>query len=113
MKSIGIIERFILPDYGNVKQISWAAITVDPGKCTGCSQCARACPADSIMMLNKKAQMKPVKGKLTDKTGISQCMGCGDCSALCPAGAITLTSSYRWTKFFKTIDRGELLPPRL
>jgi len=113
MKAIGIIERHILPDYGDVKQITWATIAVDAEKCTGCSLCVKTCPADSIMIKNKKAQMKPANGILTREPGISQCMGCGDCTALCPAGAITITGPYRWTKFFKTIDRGELLPPRL
>jgi ferredoxin len=40
-------------------------------------------------------------------------MACADCVAICPEGAIRLKSSYRFTKYFKTIDRGELLPPRL
>ncbi len=113
MKNIGIIERLFLPDYGNIKQVTWASIEIDPAKCTGCSMCSRACPADSIMMQNKKALMKPASGKLTGEPGISQCMGCGDCSAICPAGAITLKRPYRWTRYFKTIDRGKLTPPRL
>lgn len=113
MNKIGIFERLLLPDYGNVKQVTWAAISVDEEKCTGCSLCARACPADSIMVKDKKARMKPVKGSLTGEPGISQCMGCGDCMALCPAGAITIKASYRWTRFFKTINRGEISPPRL
>lgn len=113
MKGIGIIERRVLPDYRNLKHISWGKIEVDSGKCTGCSLCARACPADSIMLVNKKAAMKPERGNIFSETGISQCMACGDCTALCPAGAITLKHSYRWAKFYKIIDRGELSPPRL
>ncbi len=113
MKRLGIVERFLLPNYGNVKQIAWARITVDTARCTGCGLCVRACPADSIMMAGKKACMKPHSGDLLGDPGISQCMGCGDCAALCPSGAITLSEPYRWTRFFRTIDRGELAPPRL
>jgi len=113
MNKIGIIERFLLPDYGNVKQITWAVISIDEEKCKGCSLCLKACPANSIMMSDKKARMKPIRGNLFRDPGISQCMGCGDCTALCPADAISISSSYKWTRFFKTIDRGELSPPRL
>ena len=113
MKNIKFIERLLLPDYKNVKEITWGTIKVDRDKCTGCSLCIKACPADSILMENKKAHIKPPEGDIISETGVSQCMACGDCTALCPAGAITLISSYRWTKFFRTIDRGELSLPRL
>lgn len=113
MNKIGIIERLFLPDYGNIKQVTWGVISIDEEKCTGCSLCLKACPADSIMIAEKKAHLKPAQGNLLSTPGISQCMACGDCAALCPADAITIKSSYRWTRFFKTINRGELMPPRL
>lgn len=110
MKSIGIIERMKMPDY---RKTRWGEIKIDTVKCIGCALCVKACPADSIMISGSKAQMKPLDGLLLSKTGQSQCMGCGDCTALCPTGAISLVSSYSWTKYFKTIDRGELSFPRL
>jgi len=113
MKNIGIIEHLLLPDYRDRKQITWGVVKVDPERCTGCSICVKICPADSLMIENKKAHIKPVTGVILKGQGISQCMACGDCSAICPTGAITIERSYRWTKFFKTINRGELSKPRL
>lgn len=113
MSRIRMIDRLMLPDYGNTKQVNWASIKIDEEKCTGCSLCVRACPADSIYLYHKKARMKPATGKLAGDPGRSQCMGCGDCTAICPAGAITIETTYRWTKCFRTIDRGDSMPPRL
>lgn len=113
MNRIGMIERLMLPGYGNIKQVTWASIKIDEQKCMGCSLCVRACPADSIYLYDKKALMKPATGKLAGEPGRSQCMGCGDCTAICPADAIMIETPYRWTKFFRTIDRGESMPPRL
>ncbi|HOO73196.1 MAG TPA: 4Fe-4S dicluster domain-containing protein [Spirochaetota bacterium] len=113
MSKLGFFERMLLPHYGDTGQITWAEIRVDREKCTGCSLCVRACPADSIMVEDQKARMKPREGNLLGNPGISQCMGCGDCVALCPSGAITLTAPYRWTRFFRTIDRGDPAPPRI
>lgn len=110
MKNLSIFDRLFLPDY---RRIAWGSIIIDTEKCAGCSFCVKVCPADSIMIKDKKAQMKPSQGNLIGNPGISQCMGCGDCSAICPENAITLLKSYRWTKYYKTIERGELSPPRL
>jgi len=113
MKKIGLVERYLMPDYINLKQISWASVTVDESLCTGCAMCVRVCPADSLMLINKKALMKPVNGYPAADPGISQCLGCGDCAALCPAAAIKVTAPYIWTRYFKTLNRGELSTPRL
>ena len=113
MNKLGILERLFLPGYNNTKQVTWASIKIDIDRCIGCGMCVRACPADSIRIENKKAAMKPAGGRINSEAGLSQCMGCGDCMALCPAGAIMLDRPYKWTRYFKTIDRGELAPPRL
>jgi NADH-quinone oxidoreductase subunit I len=113
MKTLGFVERYLMPDYSSRRQISWARVTIDEKLCTGCAMCVRACPADSLMLMNKKALMKPVDGYPAGDPGISQCLGCGDCAALCPAGAVKVSGSYRWTGYFKSLNRGELSLPRL
>jgi formate hydrogenlyase subunit 6/NADH:ubiquinone oxidoreductase subunit I len=113
MEKLGFFEKIFLPDYKNIEQVRWGDIAFDNSKCTGCGICARACPADSIAVENKKAKLKPTDGSFNTKEGIGQCMSCGDCVAICPKGAIRITKPYKWTKYFKTIDRGELAGPRL
>ncbi|OPY11464.1 MAG: NADP-reducing hydrogenase subunit HndC [Syntrophus sp. PtaB.Bin001] len=51
---------------------------VDPGTCTGCSLCARNCPAGAISGEKKQAhQIDPAK-----------CIKCGKCITMCNFGAI-------------------------
>ena len=45
--------------------------------------------------------------------GTIECMACADCVPICKEGAITLTRSYRYSGFCKTIGSGNLTPPRL
>ncbi len=113
MDKLGFIERKLMPDYKNTGQVTWGEIEIDTAACSGCMLCVRACPAKSIHLENKKARMNPAHGSLLDEPGINQCMSCGDCVAICPNGAIRIISSYRWTRYFKTIGRGGLSLPRL
>ncbi|PKL39586.1 MAG: hypothetical protein CVV44_05020 [Spirochaetae bacterium HGW-Spirochaetae-1] len=113
MAKMGFFEKIFMPDYKNLKQISWGTITIDENKCTGCGICAEACPADSIYIADKKAHMRPRDGVLGKDPGLGQCIACGDCRAICHKGAIELTGTYSWSRFFKTIDRGDMHPPRL
>ncbi|MDK2824025.1 MAG: hypothetical protein PWQ67_181 [Clostridia bacterium] len=53
-------------------------VTVDAEKCTGCGECANACPAQ-VFELEDVAVV-------TD----NECMGCESCVMICPVGAITL-----------------------
>ncbi len=113
MEKLGFFERLFLPDYRDTGQIAWGDIEIDAAACSGCALCVRACPAKSIRVENKKARMNPHQGSLLGETGINQCMSCGDCVAICPNGAIRIKSSYRWSRYFKTIGRGGLSLPRL
>lgn len=59
-----------------------ATLTLDVGKCTGCTMCAIVCPHAVFAMENKRAV-------ITDKDA---CMECGACAGNCPEGAITVQS---------------------
>jgi ferredoxin len=42
-----------------------------------------------------------------------ECMACADCVAICPVQAISLKRPMILTRYFKTLDIGDLMPPRL
>ena len=79
------------------------AVAIDAGRCSGCSLCVKVCPADAIVLVNKKSQVKEAM----------ECMACGDCVAVCPESAIFLVRNYRFRGYFKTIGHGDLTEPRL
>jgi len=47
--------------------------------CTGCKNCIKVCPPQSIYMKDERAYIDP-----------EFCEECGFCAAECPAGAITI-----------------------
>lgn len=52
------------------------AISLDPSKCTGCTNCIKRCPTDAI-------RVKDGKAKIID----SKCINCGTCIHICPFNA--------------------------
>lgn len=52
---------------------------VDEATCTGCGDCADACPAGAIALVGGRA-------RINDAT----CADCGSCADACPQGAITM-----------------------
>jgi MinD superfamily P-loop ATPase len=53
---------------------------IDPGKCTFCGKCKKACAFNAIVMLPTIRFIEVVE---------DMCHGCGACSYVCPEGAIT------------------------
>jgi formate hydrogenlyase subunit 6/NADH:ubiquinone oxidoreductase subunit I len=105
MGKISFLEKIHIPTYNNPNEIHHGEIEFDYIKCKGCSMCQKICPANSIVMEDKKPRMT--------SPGSNFCIACGCCIAICPDGAVNLKSLYNYTGHFKTIDRGEPQPPRL
>jgi nitroreductase/NAD-dependent dihydropyrimidine dehydrogenase PreA subunit len=101
----GLLDRFRIPTYNDPAQMRFGIVEIDREKCTGCALCAGACPSKTIDIIDRKA--RPRTGRE------NECAFCGDCVAICAAGAITMKSPYRFTKFYKTINRAGMSPPRL
>jgi formate hydrogenlyase subunit 6/NADH:ubiquinone oxidoreductase subunit I len=105
MGKFGFFDRFRIPTYNDPAQMQFGIVEIDEEKCTGCALCAGACPANSLAIVDRKA--RPKEGTA------NECAFCGDCVAICSAGAISMKSPYRFTRFYKTINRVGVSPPRL
>ncbi len=74
--------------FANVVVTSAFRPETDPGKCTGCGLCSRACPVDARTMV---AGDGPAAGKKKRPvTDMARCLGCGVCSLKCKSHALTL-----------------------
>jgi ferredoxin len=105
MSKLTLKERIFIPTYDNIEELSPGEVEFDYEKCNACGICVEACPAGTIIMVDERPQMKP--------PGENECIFCGDCMAICPKDAISMKTPFRCTLFFKTIDHGEVKPPRL
>ena len=70
------------------------ALKVDETRCVGCGLCAKSCPAENLLLQNKKA--KP----------LGKCVLCYRCVNLCPKKAITLVGSAPPAKQYKGPSSG-------
>ncbi len=107
MESVSFREKMRLPDLRRPEEVIFGKVKIDHEKCTGCEACVKICVADALVMENGKCRMKIA----FDEGG--ECVCCSDCQAMCPQDAITIVSPNRYTYYYKTINIGELLPPRL
>jgi ferredoxin len=105
MPRFSLLDRILVPTVDDRSEVSSGEVVFDYDKCSGCRLCVEACPADTLLFVEKKPRLKQDKQ--------NECMACGDCVAICPEGAIRLTRSYCFTKYFRTIDQGALTGPRL
>ncbi|MCK5038508.1 MAG: CoB--CoM heterodisulfide reductase iron-sulfur subunit A family protein, partial [Thermoplasmata archaeon] len=69
---------------------------VDPDKCTGCGDCATACPVEVINPFDDKLSMRkgisiefPQAVPIVYSINYDNCVGCGSCERVCDAGAIS------------------------
>lgn len=60
---------------------------IDTSVCVGCGMCARSCPAETIVVENKKAHI-----------GRKKCIRCFCCQELCPYKAVSIKRSliFKW-----------------
>ncbi len=81
---------------GNFEVELWQQTTyVDPERCTGCGDCARACPVEVADQFNGRlAQRKAIYLQFPQAVpaiyaiDYAHCTGCGACDRACAAGAI-------------------------
>lgn len=99
-------ENIDLLTYSEVKEVKGSAggfhVTiwkrtkyVDPGECTGCGDCEKACPVevpnefDESLSSRKAIYVEyPQSVPLTYTIDYTHCVGCGACERVCDAGAI-------------------------
>ncbi len=103
MSNLTFSERIHIPRYDDTAEIEYGIVTFDEEKCSGCGICVKACPADTLELMDKKSKMKTP----------NECMACSVCTAICPDDAITMHKNYRHSGYFKMIGFGELTMPRM
>jgi formate hydrogenlyase subunit 6/NADH:ubiquinone oxidoreductase subunit I len=105
MSQISFKEKRHIPRYDDREEVIPGKVAFDYDKCTGCKLCQLICPADCLVMKDKRPEMVDI--------AINECMGCANCVAICPEDAIKFVDGNRFTGWIKTIDRGDITAPRL
>ena len=86
----GMLAGFrAVPDFAKVITSNYLASSQE-SSCSGCRKCAKACPVNTISMVD--TEIRDEKGKVKRKAIVNQelCIGCGVCHRACPCNAITL-----------------------
>jgi ferredoxin len=102
---LSFLDRFRIPTYDDPAQMQFGIVEIDADKCKGCSLCVGTCPAGSLVTIEKKTR--------SVSAASNACAFCGDCVAICPSGAITMKLPYHFTRFYTTLNRVGVSPPRL
>ena len=69
--------------------VLWVRPRIDDALCIGCGKCAKACPAEALVMQpggRRKAGPSPTLDR-------RRCVGCACCHEVCPKGAIKMVPS--------------------
>ncbi|NCC35033.1 MAG: CoB--CoM heterodisulfide reductase iron-sulfur subunit A family protein, partial [Chloroflexia bacterium] len=90
------VER-VAGSVGHFEVTIWRQTTyVDPEKCTGCGDCARACPVEVADTFNGRLSQRkaiylqfPQAVPAVYTIDYAQCTGCGACDRACGPGAIS------------------------
>lgn len=56
---------------------------IDSARCEGCGQCVRICPAETLALVEGKAQVVPAR--------FLGCFACGHCMMVCPTVAVAVS----------------------
>lgn len=68
---------FLAPTVTACHDVSVPVAEIDPGRCTGCGACAKACRFSAILTVSGGSMVLP-----------ELCHGCGACVLACPTGAV-------------------------
>lgn len=108
MAYLTLKEKLKIPTYNNPAYARSGRVAIDAEKCNGCGSCADICPGKCLYVAGIG---KDRKVHLMEEE-FPACMSCNDCAAMCERGAITVSQTYDFGYFYKTLHRGELAPPR-
>ena len=77
---------------GAIVTSNWV-VAIDPARCKGCGQCAKACPISAIDLVVMDREGTPDKNHTPKKRAVRDetlCLGCGVCHGACKFGAIVM-----------------------
>jgi len=92
-------ERLVVSRRTRAQELVW-----DPGRCTGCATCAKACPQGNLKIVTRVGEgNKYVVERFENDEG--RCIFCGLCVEACPYEALFFGRSYERSRY----RRGELV----
>lgn len=103
MQYMTFSERFTIPRYDDPSKIKWGTVSIDHDACNGCKLCVKTCPANALILKDKKA--------IFNEGGL--CSACAACVAICPENAPSVIRNFEFSGMFKLIGFGELSRPRM
>jgi len=79
--------------------------------CSGCTMCARTCPAHCITV-ERTSPFEIERKVLKYDLDLTKCMFCGLCAEICPTGALEMSKEYENAELDKSLllyDKGKVL----
>lgn len=107
MSYLSMEERFRIPTYDNEEYATTGRVEIDPSLCNGCGLCVSICPGKALYLEGEGDERKARLERV-----FPQCMSCNDCAAICERDAISVTVTYDFGYFYRTLHRGGMSPPR-